>query len=90
MSIEEQATGCRGAHEYKEYAQNNGYTIVKVLDWTSSAGDWIFGISKDGKIWDVLYQTNSYPKAGFSYQIEKLEFEGDFEDLCYYFSVNAN
>lgn len=70
QSIEEQATGCINANSYKEYANKKGYKYIKVVDWTSSAGDWQFIISKDNKRWQILEQVNNYPKTGFSHFID--------------------
>ena len=81
-NIEEQATGCRGAGDYKNYAHSKGYKFVEVLNWMSSAGDWEFIISKDGERWQILSQTNNFPKsAGFSYEISEEEFFGTKEDV---------
>lgn len=44
-----QATGVAESGGYYQYALDNGYQYIEVLDWTSSAGDWTFIISKDGK-----------------------------------------
>ena len=90
--IAEQATGCRGAGSYLEYAHSHGYPHVEVIDWTSSAGDWSFLVSKDGNEWYVMYQSNNYPRAGFSHQIdtEGLVFFGTAEealaDVCEFYT----
>ena len=75
-TIEEQFTGCVGAHSYRDFAHKRGYTHIEVLDWTSSAGDWQFIISKDGRRWHVLYQENRYPHHGFSHSIESRTYHG--------------
>ena len=81
--IEEQATGCQGVGGYRQYAANLGYTHVKVYDWTSSAGDWTFLVSKDGFEWHVMSQTNNWPRAGFEYCIDDEQvFCGTFEEVC--------
>ena len=69
-TVEEQATGCVGANSYKEYARSRGYTHVEVFDWTSSAGDWTFIVSKDGEGWFLLFQSNQYPRRGFHHTID--------------------
>ena len=74
--IAEQATGCRGAGNYKDYAEKHGYKFLEVLDWTSSAGDWSFIVSKDKKHWRILYQENKYPHSGFRYSLSKEEYVG--------------
>ena len=81
--IEEQATGCAGVGAYRQYAASMGYPIVKVLDWTSSAGDWSFLVSRDGHMWQVLSQENNYPRGpGFSYFISDEVWLGTFEEVC--------
>ena len=82
-SVEEQATGCVGANSYKQYARDRGYTHIEVLDWTSSAGDWQFLVSKDGHEWFVLFQENNYPRGpGFSHQIDEgFPFIGTLEEV---------
>jgi len=68
--VEQQATGCNGASSYRQFANTNGYKFIEILNWTSSAGDWEFIVSKDGNEWFILYQTNNYPRGGFSHQID--------------------
>ncbi len=81
--VEIQATGCAGVGGYRGYAADLGYTIVKVYDWTSSAGDWTFLISKDGIEWHVMSQTNNWPRPGFEYCIDDgVVFYGTFEEVC--------
>lgn len=82
QNIAEQATGCRGAGGYSDFARENGYTHVEVLNWSSSAGDWSFLISKDGQEWRILFQTNNYPRPGFSYEISDEVYYGTFADVC--------
>lgn len=87
--IAEQATGCQGAGSYADYADSKGYGYCEVLDWTSSAGDWQFLVSKDGKTWYILDQTNNYPGYRFTWTISDgiddpdwIEFfEGDIESV---------
>ena len=71
-----QATGCRGADGYMAVAHKRGYRFVEVLDWSSSAGDWEFIVSKSGKVWRIMGQTNRYPRAGFDYWFDKRRFHG--------------
>lgn len=79
--IAEQATGCRGAGGYREYAASHGYKHLEVLNWSSSAGDWQFIISRNGQEWRVLNQSNNWPRAGFSYSISDEVFYGTAEDV---------
>jgi hypothetical protein len=69
-NIEEQATGCLGAGDYRKWAASQGYPNCAVLDWISSAGDWTFIVSKDGNEWYVMEQTNAYPRPGFLRSID--------------------
>lgn len=61
----EQATGCPGAGDYAKWAREHGYPYCEVLNWTSSAGDWQFIVSKDQHEWYLMFQENSYPDPGF-------------------------
>ena len=71
-TVEEQATGCMGAHSYRDYAREQGYKYCEVLNWTSSAGDWQFLVSNNKRgPWYVLQQDNNYPRPGFSHSIDK-------------------
>lgn len=79
--VEAQATGCGGASSYRRFAQNNGFNFVEVLNWCSSAGDWQFIISRDGKEWYILEQTNNYPRPGFSHAISAEVFYGTAEEV---------
>jgi len=76
----ESAAGVRGAGGYIAEAERLGYTKLEVLDWTSSAGDWYFAVSTDGKLWDILSQANNYPRPGFSYHLEPRQ--EPLEELC--------
>ena len=78
--LAEQTTGCTGAGSYLNFAEEHGFEYMEVVDWTSSAGDWIFIVSKNGFEWYLLYQTNNYPHPGFSHQIvENVSFPGSAE-----------
>jgi hypothetical protein len=50
---------------FTEYAN---FDEVAVLDWTSSAGDWTFGV-RLGDGWYMAGQNNRYPGHGFSYWV---------------------
>jgi hypothetical protein len=80
--VAEEATGCVGAGSYSQYARAHGYAIVKVFDWTSSAGDWVFLISRNGLDWQLLFQTNNYPRFGFTHTIDPRIWVGTFEEVC--------
>lgn len=49
---------------HNEVARRLGFKILRVEDWTSSAGDWSFRI-RGG----LLIQENRYPLVGFRYAI---------------------
>lgn len=86
----ESTTGCEGAGDFKEWAAQQGYDLVEVMDWTSSAGDWCFVVSdNDGAGWVVMSQENNYPRRGFTRTIyEDNYFEGTAEEAIEYFSNN--
>jgi len=66
----EQATGCSGAGDYRRWAAKKGFPHLYVVDWTSSAGDWCFIVSKDKLSWYMMYQENNYPRSGFTRTID--------------------
>jgi hypothetical protein len=51
------------------------------LNWTSSAGDWEFLISKDKENWQILFQTNNFPRSGFSHRIDEEIYTGTLEEV---------
>lgn len=63
------ATGIEGAGDYRQVAGDLGFNYLKVLDWTSSAGDWTFIVSQDGKSWYVMSRENNWPSTGFTYYV---------------------
>lgn len=70
-----------GAGSYGEVLELLGAEDVKVIDWTSSAGDWTFGVLVEG-FWLVASQENRYPYHGFRYSMSR-DIEGrTFEELC--------
>lgn len=79
--VAEQATGCRGAGSYRQFAEQQGFKYIEVLNWCSSAGDWQFIASKDGNEWRILEQTNNYPRAGFSHQLSDEVYYGNAADV---------
>lgn len=78
--FEDQMTGCN-ASSYRDAAEYMGFDRVEVLDWTSSAGDWQFLVTRDGETWQILSQDNNYPRAGFSYSLSDECFEGTLDDV---------
>ena len=81
LGIGAQATGCRGADGYLSVAHKRGYKYVEVLNWSSSAGDWEFIVSKSGKIWRIMGQTNRWPRAGFDYWFDRRLYYGTAEQV---------
>ena len=70
-----------GAGSYREIFEALGFEKVEVVEWTSNAGDWSFGV-KDKTGWRMAWQTNRYPHHGFTYDIDIDNFSFDsFEDL---------
>jgi len=66
----EDATGCLGAGDFRKWAEQNGFPHCAVLNWTSSAGDWSFLVSADGQTWHPMYQSNNWPRPGFTRIVE--------------------
>lgn len=71
-----QATGCSGADS--AWARVRKYSYILAWDTTSSAGDWTFLVSEDGFHWNVLYQSNNYPKPGFTHTLDDMPYAGTF------------
>ena len=53
-----------------DWAEKYGYTFCRDFDTTSSAGDWSCLVSKDGYVWNIMYQENCWPSIGFDRYIE--------------------
>lgn len=70
-----------GAGSYYEVFEKLGFSELKPMVLSSSAGDWEFGV-KDKTGWRVAGQDNRYPHYGFTYWISSdlWGFE-TFEDL---------
>jgi hypothetical protein len=81
QSIAEQMTGCSGSGDYRQWAENQGYPHCEVFDWTSSAGDWTFIVSKDGEIWYVMTQSNNFPRGGFTRTIDERPWVGNAQEV---------
>ena len=64
------ATGCRGSADYREWARQKGFLFLEIFDWTSSAGDWSFLVSRNGKKWYMMFQENNFPQPGFTRTID--------------------
>lgn len=85
----EHATGCRGAGDFRQWAKKQGYPFCEVFDWTSSAGDWTFIISKDGETWYLMTQANNFPRPGFTRLIARMEpMVGTAEEVLQYLADN--
>jgi len=81
MTVEETATGCVGANSYRDFAIQRGYTEIEVLNWCSSAGDWSFIVSKNKRKWRILFQTNNWPRPGFSHVLGDEVYVGTKEEV---------
>lgn len=58
-----------GAGNYREvFVDLLGFEELEVIDWTSSAGEWSFGV-KDETGWRVAWQSNRYPYHGYTYGV---------------------
>lgn len=79
--VAEQATGCCGAGSYRQFAEQQGFKYIEVLNWCSSAGDWQFIVSRDSNKWQILEQTNNYPRPGFSHQLSDEKFYGNADNV---------
>lgn len=84
----EQATGCRGAGDFRNWARLQGFPYLEIFDWTSSAGDWTFLVSRDNRTWYPMFQENNFPLAGFSRSInERSSFIGTGKQALEAFAV---
>lgn len=71
-----------GSGNYREVFTSLGFEEVEVIDWTSSAGDWTFGVKNENG-WYMAVQENRYPYHGFKYMISDIIGELEtFEELC--------
>lgn len=70
-----------GSGSYDEIFKMMGFDEIKVIDWTSSAGDWCFGVKFKNK-WFRAFQENIYPRYGFLYQIDNSRAFKSFEDAA--------
>lgn len=75
------ATGCTGTGSYLDFAKEHEFEHIEVVDWSSSAGDWTFIVSKDGHEWRLSYQENNYPGPGFSHYLGDEFFFGSAEEV---------
>ncbi len=69
-----------GSGSYEAVFKALGFEETKVIEWSSSAGDWTFAV-RDEETWYVAFQNNRYPHHGFSYSRDTFPFES-FEDAC--------
>ena len=69
------------ASNYHNFFRRMGFVDVKVIDYTSSAGDWVFGIRNKDLLWYVAFQENAYPKVGFIYSIDFKRWALEFDEL---------
>ena len=69
-----------GSGNYEQIFTQLGFEEVKVIDWSSSAGDWCFGV-KDQDGWYPAFQENRYPYHGFKYSIGNTSYYDTFREL---------
>ena len=74
------AVPAAGAGNYNGIFRILGFTNIKVIDWSSSAGDWTFGV-KDEYGWKIAWQENRYPYHGFAYMINNDIVYNEFADI---------
>lgn len=60
-----------GAGSYRAILKRLGFTAVELSESTSSAGDWTF-VAFDGETWYPVWQSNRYPRHGFSYVLGRM------------------
>lgn len=72
-----------GAGSYREFFTRMKFTQIKVVNHTSSAGDWCFGVEDEGT-WTLAFQSNRYPRPGFDYSVDREMTAESFETLCDY------
>ena len=70
-----------GSGNYREIFTALGFSEVEVIDLTSLAGNWTFGVLGE-KGWLIAYQENRYPYHGFKYGIRDIVACETFEELC--------
>jgi hypothetical protein len=70
-----------GAGSYEAVAKALGFGEVRVINWTSSAGDWQFGALVDGA-WHFFWQENRFPCHGYRYRLDHERGYDSFEDMC--------
>ena len=72
-----------GAGSYASFFAALGFSEVKTIETTSSAGDWLLGV-RDAATghWHPAWQHNRYPYHGFSYVMEPGQAFESFAELC--------
>lgn len=70
-----------GAGSYREFFTRMGFVDVEVIDHTSSAGDWCFGVKRKDGVWTLAFQENRFPRHGFNYSLQPQHQAGTFEVL---------
>ena len=71
-----------GSGSFQEVITDLGFDEARVIDWTSSAGDWCFG-AKNEHGWFIVSQENRYPYYGFKYMVsDEIGGVDTFENLC--------
>ena len=53
------------------HALQDIYEAVEIVDWTSSAGDWMLAFQADNGRWYPAWQENMYPTRGYRWSISR-------------------
>jgi len=73
---------CIGANWYDfRHALEDIYEAVEIVDWTSSAGDWMLAFQADNGRWYPAWQENMYPTCGYRWSISREWSGATFEEL---------
>lgn len=70
-----------GAGSYRRFFEAMLFEDCKAMETTSSAGDWTLAV-KDNGTWYAAWQSNRFPRHGFSYSIDRMCSADSFEELC--------
>lgn len=71
-----------GAGSYARFFQALGFSEVRTVETTSSAGDWMLAVRNNlTGCWHPAWQSNRYPRHGFSYNMEEANSFSSYEEL---------
>lgn len=73
---------CIGAGWYDfRHALKDIYKAVEIVDWTSSAGDWMLAFQSDNGRWWPAWQENMCPTRGYRWSISHEWWGATIEEL---------